>query len=67
MDDCAEADEADYHISTFSGGSGCVAVAKLPNGDYVVRHSRDHSARIVFTEREFRAFVAGVKDQQFDF
>lgn len=67
MEECTEADDADYHISTFSASSGCVAVALLANGNYVVRHSRNHAERIVFTEREFKAFVAGVKDLQFDF
>lgn len=67
MPNSGDADDADYRISSFSGNGGCVAVAKLTNGDYAVRHSRNHASRIVFSPREWKAFVDGVKDDQFDF
>jgi Domain of unknown function (DUF397) len=59
--------KAEYHISSFSGGGNCVAVAKLDSGEYVVRHSRDAAQQIVLTEEEWRAFRDGVLDGQFDF
>jgi hypothetical protein len=60
-------DENDYHISTFSGGSNCVAVAKAADGAYLVKHSRDSTDRIVFNVDEWKAFIVGVKHGEFDF
>jgi hypothetical protein len=65
--DSSDADDAEYHISSFSGGGNCVEVAKLPSGEYVVRHSRNPTARIVLTSAEWKAFVSGVKGDEFDF
>lgn len=57
----------EYHVSSLSGGANCVAVAKLPTGDYVVRHSRNGEPHIVFTREEWKAFTEGVKNAEFDF
>jgi hypothetical protein len=65
--DSSEADDAEYRISSFSGGGDCVAVARLPSGGYAIRHSRNDTLRIVFTSEEWSAFVAGVKAAEFDF
>jgi len=62
-----EAGEPEYYISSFSGGGDCVAVARLSNGHYAVRHSRQSAPPIIFTRSEWRAFLAGVKDSEFDF
>jgi Domain of unknown function (DUF397) len=59
--------ESDYYVSSFSGGGDCVAVAKLPDGDYALRHSRSSDPPIVFSRSEWKAFVAGVKESEFDF
>jgi len=58
--------EDDWHISTFSGGGGCVEA--VHRGDAVlVRHSKDRTgARLSFTENEWDAFVLGVKQGEFD-
>jgi len=60
---------ADWHKSTFSGGNGgdCVEVAVNLPGVVAVRDTKDRSgAALVFTEGEWRAFVAGVRDGEFD-
>ena len=65
--ECSGSNDPDFHISSFSGNGSCVAVARLPNGDYVVRHSRRSDLQIIFTGAEWAAFVAGVKAAEFDF
>lgn len=55
-----------FRISTFSGGGACVAVAKMPDGNIAVRHSRRAHLQIIFTQREWSAFIAGVKHDEFD-
>jgi hypothetical protein len=53
--------------SSWSGSIECVEVARS-NGDCVlVRHSKDpHGPVLRYTAAEWRAFVAGVKDDEFD-
>lgn len=54
--------------STASGNGGnCVEVAALSDGRIAVRNSNDRSAGVVFFNRdEMAAFIAGVKDCEFD-
>ena len=54
--------------STRSNGSGeCVETAQLPGGSRAVRDSKDPDGPVlVFTPSEWRAFVEGVKDGEFD-
>lgn len=53
--------------SSFSGGVNCVAVARLAGDRIGVRHSRrPEVAPHVFTRSEWAAFVAGVKNGDFD-
>ena len=45
----------------------CVEVAALPNGGIALRNSRHPSGpALVYTRAEISAFLAGVKDGQFD-
>lgn len=57
-----------WRKSSHSGYSGnCVEVAALPNGAVAMRNSRDpHGAALVYTRAEIVAFLAGVKDGEFD-
>ncbi|GAA2646483.1 DUF397 domain-containing protein [Paractinoplanes durhamensis] len=49
------------------GGGNRVEVALLPDGGWAVRDSRDPEGPILFfTPAEVHAFVAGVKDGEFD-
>lgn len=61
-----------WHISTRSASSGanCVEAGPLADGSgrVAVRHSRDRDGQaIVYTRTEWDAFLAGVKDGEFDF
>ncbi|MFI6762544.1 DUF397 domain-containing protein [Micromonospora sp. NPDC050417] len=61
-----------WHISTYSAdtSASCVEAGPLADGSgrVAVRHSRrPDAATIVYTRDEWDAFVAGVKDGEFDF
>jgi hypothetical protein len=56
-----------YAKSSFSGTGGCVEVRILADGMIGLRDSKDISKPPhVFTEREWHAFVAGVRAGEFD-
>jgi hypothetical protein len=59
---------AEWRKSNWSNPSGnCVEVAALPGGEIAVRNSRHPSGpALVYTRAEISAFLAGVKDGQFD-
>ncbi|MFI0373298.1 DUF397 domain-containing protein [Actinomadura sp. 1N219] len=61
-----------WRISTFSdnGGGNCVEAGPLTDGTdrVAVRHSRRPDAEaIVYTRAEWEAFLAGVRNNEFDF
>lgn len=58
-----------WRKSRHSGVNGdCVEVARLHSGDVAVRHSKSPDGpAIVYTRAEIRAFLAGVKDGEFDY
>ncbi len=60
--------EVTWRKSSQSNQSGnCVEVAALPHGDVAVRNSRHPSGpALVYTRAEISAFLAGVKDGEFD-
>ncbi len=58
-----------WHKSTRSGGNGgdCVEVAVNLPGIVAVRDTKDRAAgALVFTDTEWLAFLAGVRDGEFD-
>jgi hypothetical protein len=57
-----------WQKSRWSNPSGnCVEVAALPGGAIAVRNSRHPSGpALVYTRAEISAFLAGVKDGEFD-
>jgi hypothetical protein len=61
-------DDLNWRKSSFSGGGNCIEVADLPDGSRGVRDTKDNESGLVlrFTSAEWQAFVAGVKDGQFD-
>jgi hypothetical protein len=58
--------EGGWRRSTRCGGSGCVEVA-MSNGEIALRDSkRPDSPVLTYTADEWRDFIAGVKDGEFD-
>ncbi|MBL7498740.1 DUF397 domain-containing protein [Frankia sp. CNm7] len=59
---------ATWRKSTYSGGNGaCVEVAALPDGGRAVRDSKDPDGPALrFTAAEWAAFLAGIRDGEFD-
>jgi hypothetical protein len=57
-----------WRKSSYSSGNGqCVEVARLPDGSWAVRNSREPEKEPhIFTDAEFAAFRAGVKAGEFD-
>jgi hypothetical protein len=55
-----------YYISSYSSGGSCVAVRKLPSGEVLVKHSTRPEPRLRFSPTEWAAFLAGVKNGEFD-
>ena len=56
-----------YTKSSHSGMSGCVEVRLLADGSIGVRDSKDITQpALVFTPPEWTAFLAGVRDGEFD-
>jgi hypothetical protein len=57
-----------WRKSRESNPSGnCVEVAELPDGSIAVRNSRDpHGPALVYTRAEVTAFLAGVRNGEFD-
>jgi len=59
---------ASWRTSSYSqGASDCVETAFLPDGRVALRHSKDaHGSVLIYTPREWDAFVNGAKDGEFD-
>jgi hypothetical protein len=62
----------EFRISSFSNVDPvpfCVAVGQTQDGSVVVRHSQDPdpAKALIFTKEEWKAFVKGVKANEFDF
>jgi len=49
-----------------SGGDNCVEVMRDMDGNTAVRHSKDGVHTLLFTGNEWDAFLAGVKDGEFN-
>jgi hypothetical protein len=57
---------AQWRKSTHSGNNGCVEVAFL-EGHVAVRDSKDSASPVlVFTTHEWKAFLSGIRDGEFD-
>jgi len=68
MDAGVNFDGLQFRVSTFCTSGGCVEVARLADGRVAVRSSDDTATPpAVFSVVEWRAFVAGVKNGEFDY
>jgi Domain of unknown function (DUF397) len=58
----------EFKTSSFCTLGDCVEVGQLPGGSVAVRDTKDRERRtsLVFTPQEWTAFVAGVKNGEFD-
>jgi hypothetical protein len=59
---------ASWRKSSFSQDGGqCVQTAFLPDGSVALRHSKDPDGSVlIYTPREWNAFLKGAKDGEFD-
>lgn len=56
-----------WRKSSHSSINGCVEVAPWPEGGVAVRDSKNpENGMFLYTDHEWRAFLAGVKDGEFD-
>jgi len=56
-----------YQKSSFSGNGGCVEVCRMTNGNISLRDSKNPAKPAhEFNPREWRAFLAGVRNAEFD-
>jgi hypothetical protein len=56
-----------FIVSSYCHTGGCVAVAILPDGAVAVRDNKVSDGPILrFSTEEWRTFIAGVKDDEFD-
>ena len=57
---------ATWRKSSFSGANGCIEVAVVED-QVAVRDSKDrHGAMLVFTVDEWRMFLTGIRNGEFD-
>ncbi|MFE3451333.1 DUF397 domain-containing protein [Nonomuraea sp. NPDC059194] len=63
-----ETTRADWRKSRFcNGAAACVEFAQLADGNVALRDSKDEDGPVlVFTQDEWTAFTAGVRDGEFD-
>lgn len=58
----------DYKVSSFCSLGNCVEVGVAPDGAIAVRDSKaPEVGPLLFTPEEWRSFVAGVRNGEFDF
>jgi hypothetical protein len=57
----------EYRTSSFCSLGDCVEIGRSTAGEFLVRDSKDRAQpSLVFTREEWAAFVAGVKNGEFD-
>lgn len=57
----------EFRTSSFCSLGNCVEVGRTSDGDVALRDSKNlEQAPMVFTPGEWSAFVAGVKNSEFD-
>jgi hypothetical protein len=67
MSDSNPSSKLEWYKSSYSESGNCVELARLPNRSLAVRDSKDRrGATLTFTPSEWCAFLAGVKDGEFD-
>lgn len=60
-------DELSFERSSYCANSCCLEVALVPRtGKIYVRSSQNPGTQIAFSAEEWRAFLAGAKNNEFD-
>lgn len=60
-------DELNFKRSSYCGESCCLEVALAPkSGMIYVRNSQNSATQVGFSTEEWRAFLAGAKNNEFD-
>ena len=59
-------DKSTYVRSSWCDSDACVEVARLSDGNVVLRSTALHSNPVSLTEDEWRAFLSGIKSGDFD-
>lgn len=67
MDPGGDIKTQDFTVSSFCSSGGCVEVAQLPDGSVAIRDGGSGKAPHIYSLAEWRDFVAGVKNGEFDF
>jgi Domain of unknown function (DUF397) len=64
----AGTDDPIFHTSSYSGGENCLEVGALADGGVVLRDTKDpfRATTLKFNRAEWRAFLLGAKDGEFD-
>jgi hypothetical protein len=57
---------SEFRVSSYCSCGDCVEVGQLADGSIAVRDTKDRANSLIFTAQEWSAFVAGVKDGEFD-
>jgi hypothetical protein len=61
-------DKLEWFTSSFSAnGQSCVECARTPDGGMAVRDTKNRTGAVLrFTDDEWQAFIAGVRNGEFD-
>lgn len=60
-------EQVTFKKSSLSASGNCVEVAELKDGGIVVRDSKNPQGSVlIFTRSEWKAFIGGVKQREFD-
>jgi len=59
--------EMGKYKKTRYSGANCVEVALLPSGGVGVKNSRNEKEPHIYTADEWKAFIRGAKDGEFDY
>jgi Domain of unknown function (DUF397) len=57
--------QLEWRTSSFCANDGCVQVA-IDGDQILVRSSRDVETHLVFDANEWAAFIAGIRNHEFD-
>ena len=64
---CDSCIDAGWFKSSYSGNGDCIEIIFQLGGGVLIRDTKDRTGPVLaFTEEEWRAFIAGVRNHEFD-